>query len=137
MPLLPNIKPDYVYKGYWRNLTAPAYRQGLWTTTNIIALVFLGLLGIFGAFAGSKLWHIIRHFLQPAVQLSNSENKRLTLSRANAIRALWAEMKDIRENLKIIWNKEHRTGQRLRMSFSTISGNYRPVLRPTGATIEL
>lgn len=73
------------------------------------ALVFLGLLGIFGTIVGDKLWSIIRHFLQPAVQLSNPENKRLNLSRTDAIKAFWAEMKDAKEDLRMIWTEEHGT----------------------------
>ena len=67
MPLLPNIRSDYVHTGWWRNLTAPAYRQYLWTATNVKVVVSLGLLGILGTIAADKIWPIIRHFLQPGV----------------------------------------------------------------------
>jgi hypothetical protein len=98
-------------------------------------LVCLGLLGIFGAITSDKLWPIVQHFLQPTVQLSHSENKRLKLSRTNAIKAYWAEIKDVKEDLKMVWIEEHGIRPKVKMFLSTMSGNYRQVLRPLDTTI--
>ena len=125
MPLLPDIRSDFVYQGCWRNLTAPAYRQWLWTATNVEAMVFLGLLGILGTIAGDNLWSIIRHLLQPDVQLPDAENNKHELSRTDALKALWAEMKHIKEDLKVIWTEEHEFRQKMRLSLGTVDGNYR------------
>ncbi|KAF2184908.1 hypothetical protein K469DRAFT_175563 [Zopfia rhizophila CBS 207.26] len=137
MPLLPDIRSHYVQKGWWRNLTAPAYRQYLWTATNVEAMVFLGLLGILGTIAGDKLWPIIRHSLQPALQLSDPESKILKLSRTDAIKAFWAEMKHTKKNLEMILTEEHGFRQKVKMSLGTMSGNHRQALRPLDNTIEL
>lgn len=100
-------------------------------------LVFLGILGIIGTIACDKLWPIFRHFLQPAVQLSDSENKRLKLSRADVIKALWAEIKYVKEDLRMIWTEEHGIRPKVKMFLGTMSGSHRQVLRPLDTTIEL
>ncbi|KAF2816005.1 uncharacterized protein BDZ99DRAFT_457924 [Mytilinidion resinicola] len=112
MPLLPNIPSDRVHSGWWRNLTAPAYRQYLWSATNVEAVIILGILGILGTIAGDKLWPIMRHYLQPNIQLPDPENLRLKLSRMDAIKAFWAKMKGL-------------------------SRRHRQALRPVDTTIEL
>jgi hypothetical protein len=100
------------------------------------AVVFLGLLGILGSIAGDKLWPIVRHYLQPTLQLSDPESKRLKLSRTDAIKALWAEMKYTKKDLEMIWTEEHGFRQKVKMSLGIMSGNHRQALRPMATTIE-
>ena len=46
-------------------------------------------------------------------------------------------MKAVKEDLKIIWTKEHRFGQKVKMSLGTSCGNHRQAPRPMDAIIEL
>lgn len=137
MPLLPNIKSEYVHLGLWWNCTAPAYQRCLWTTTNVNAVLFIGVLSILGGVAGDKLWKIMRYHLQPALQLSDSDDRRLKLSRTAAITAIWAELKYVKEDLEGIWHEEQGINRKLRDTFEALSGNYAKTLRPPTTTIEI
>lgn len=106
MPLLVKIRSDIVRKGLWLNLTAPVYRQRLWTTTNLNTIFFLGLLAVLGSLASDKLWPIIRHYLQPSLQLPDAESKRLFLSRTDVIHALRVEMEGLGQDLRVIWTDQ-------------------------------
>ena len=101
------------------------------------AIVFLGILGILGSIASDRLWPSIRRCLQPALQLSDPENKRLKLSRTDAIKALWAETKYIIKDLKIKWKEEHGFGRKAIILLGIMSGNRHQVLRPMDTAIEL
>ncbi|PVH93851.1 hypothetical protein DM02DRAFT_661583 [Periconia macrospinosa] len=92
MSFSPETEPQLVRKGWWRNVAAPAYRQYLWTTTNARAVLIVGLLAALEAFAGDRLWTIIRYYSQQADNRSN-------LSRSNSIRALYTQLNDQKQNL--------------------------------------
>ncbi|CAG8961372.1 hypothetical protein HYFRA_00013833 [Hymenoscyphus fraxineus] len=139
MPLLPNLPSGYVQTGSWRNHTAPSYRQYLWTTTNVTAIIVLGLLGILGTAAGNRLWPIIRHFLQPSIQLLDPDNRRTKLSRTDAIRSLQTDIKNYVEEFKTIWRDEHGFKRKINYSLAIIRGNIRqaPDLTTASASTEL
>ncbi|PVH96980.1 hypothetical protein DM02DRAFT_658707 [Periconia macrospinosa] len=136
MPLLPDIPSQYVRKGWWRNLTAPGYRQYLWTATNLEAVIIIGVLGILGTLAGGRLWPVIRHYLQPALQLHDPENKRNRLSRAAAVKALWAEMKQMGENIVNVLFEEHGCKNKVKATLGTLRGSHRKALNQVQNDID-
>ncbi|CAG8978516.1 hypothetical protein HYALB_00010059 [Hymenoscyphus albidus] len=139
MLLLPNLPSNYVQVGLWRNHTAPYYRQYLWTTTNITAIIVLGLLGILVTAAGNRLWPIIRQFLQPSIQLSDLDNRRVKLSRTDAIKSLRAHIKNYMEEFKAIWTEEYGFKNKINSTLAPMRGNTRqpPDLTTVQASIEL
>ncbi|CAI6341431.1 unnamed protein product [Periconia digitata] len=125
MPLLPDIKAQHIRTGRWQDLTAPWYQQHLWTTTNVEAVIVIGLLGILGAIAGDATWPILRHYLQPAVQLPDPESRRNKLSRADAINALWVRLRLMMRSLEDGMNHSNRFIEKTRIILSIIKGNHR------------
>lgn len=63
--------------------------------------------------------------------------KRLKISMADAIKAIWAELKYVNTDLSIIWTEEHGPKHKLQQTFQVLSGHYEQTLRPSGTTIEI
>lgn len=136
MPLLPEIPPQCVKKGWWVNFTAPAYRQRLWTLTNGEAVLIVGLLGILGTISSQKSWSITRYYLQPALQLSDPESKRNNLSKTDALKALWANLKRTKKMLKNGLAEEPGCRQKINIMLDVINGNRDQTLHPCENDVE-
>ena len=113
MPLLATIASDLVQQGYWLNQAAPVYRQHLWATTNLTAFLVLALVGVTGSLAGERLWAIMRHCLQPAVQLPNPLDKLRTVSRTRAVKELWTQSRLLQKELATVWNENKSPGAKI------------------------
>lgn len=98
--------------------------------------MLLGLLGILGGFAGARSWPIIRYLLQPPVQLSDPENKRHKLSRTDAVKALWIELKHLRQDLRAAWSADYGFRQKIRRTLYSFSVKHRQTLHPRETTID-
>jgi hypothetical protein len=110
MPLLANIPFHFVQKGWWINYTNPPFRQHIWTATNVEALILLGIMGIVGSFASHRAWLVIRHYIQPAVQLPDPSDRLVSLSSIEAIQDIRIRSGYLCDELRAIW-KEHMTFQ--------------------------
>ncbi|KAF2120391.1 hypothetical protein BDV96DRAFT_324253, partial [Lophiotrema nucula] len=126
MPLLANIPSHFVQKGWWVNYTNPAYRQHIWTATNFEALIILAIMGIVGTFASNRAWLVIRHYLQPALQLPDSSNVFVSLSSIQAIKELYNSSLYFYAELRAIWKEQTTFRQKLKESIQLLrEGNHR------------
>lgn len=123
MALLPLLRSDFVYSGYWRNLTAPVYRQWLWTMTDELALVVLGTLGLTASMASVRLWPILKRGLQPEIQLPGAQDSSQDLAMTQAIQALGAWLSSRRAECAEIWQSRETLTKRTRAICAVLLGS--------------
>lgn len=136
MPAFPQIATLDVRVGLWWNLGAPAYRRCLWTVTNLEAVVVLGVLGIVGTVAGDRVWLIVRPFLQPSLRISGAGSRTLNPSRTDAVKALWVQLKRMKQDLAIPL-AQHKTWQQVKSSCQKLRGRQSHSSRPPVEDIKL
>jgi hypothetical protein len=124
MPYLATVHPEVVYKGCWIYHTSTSGRKYLCTATNLEAVVFLGVLSLLGTFASSRLWPIVRYYLQPGVQLPDPDSRFLKLSQKEAIKELWYHIQALRRELSAVWSaKGGEYWRKIKSSIGTLKGN--------------